>query len=88
MIFCYEGTHACKGTHACEGVHTQTHTHTLARCEGMCACACVQGPRNLGSGHAMAQLGWAGHAYTIGPEGLHQPVELPVLELLQSRKVQ
>uniref|UniRef100_A0A7S3VS70 Uncharacterized protein n=1 Tax=Dunaliella tertiolecta TaxID=3047 RepID=A0A7S3VS70_DUNTE len=47
-----------------------------------------QGPRTFGTGHAMMQLGWAGHAYTIGPEGLHQPVHLSVLELLQSQKVQ
>ncbi|KAF5826152.1 hypothetical protein DUNSADRAFT_4543 [Dunaliella salina] len=47
-----------------------------------------QGPRTFGTGHAMVQLGWAGHAYTIGPEGLHQPVHLSVLELLQSHKIQ
>jgi hypothetical protein len=59
---------------------------------GACMNATVSGQHpslsSLGSGAALCQLAWAGEAFTLGDDGQPTPLDLPVLEHLEARKIE
>lgn len=55
---------------------------------GQSVAAQPPGLMSLGSGHALCQLAWAGAAFTVGEDGLHVPLDLPVLDTLGAKKAE
>lgn len=43
---------------------------------------------SLGSGHALCQLAWAAEAFTVGAAGEQVPLDSPVLERLEEKKIE